>query len=168
MAYKYATVFAAVALTLAAPAFAQDGDTKPATSLESVAPYPAAEAGMLRHVIELPEQDNEDLLHIQVIAGKVMSVECNTMIMSGRMTKETLDGWGYDYLVLDNISEPATTRMACLDDKKEDRFVVLNTGTVSNLRYNSKLPVVVYAPEGIEVKYRIWQTTNDLIDAVVK
>lgn len=24
------------------------------------------------------------------------------------------------------------------------------------VRYNSKLPVVVYVPEGVEVRYRIW------------
>jgi ecotin len=25
------------------------------------------------------------------------------------------------------------------------------------IRYNSRLPVVVYVPEGVEVRYRIWR-----------
>ena len=25
------------------------------------------------------------------------------------------------------------------------------------IRYNSRLPVVVYAPEGVELRYRIWK-----------
>ena len=25
------------------------------------------------------------------------------------------------------------------------------------IRYNSKLPIVVYAPEGVEVQYRVWK-----------
>jgi ecotin len=27
---------------------------------------------------------------------------------------------------------------------------------ISLLRYNSKLPIVVYTPENIDVKYRVW------------
>ncbi len=33
------------------------------------------------------------------------------------------------------------------------------------LRYNSKLPVVVYVPEGFEVRYRIWQAGEKVIRA---
>ena len=30
------------------------------------------------------------------------------------------------------------------------------------IRYNSPLPIVVYAPEGVEVRYRIWSAGPDL------
>ena len=33
------------------------------------------------------------------------------------------------------------------------------------LRYNSKLPLVVYVPEGVEVKYRLWSTEPELVVA---
>jgi ecotin len=36
-----------------------------------------------------------------------------------------------------------------------DRFVALG-GEPYLIRYNSRLPVVAYAPEGVEVRYRIW------------
>ena len=37
--------------------------------------------------------------------------------------------------------------------KKVEAFV---GGAPLKIRYNSRLPVVVYAPEGVEVRYRIW------------
>ncbi len=38
---------------------------------------------------------------------------------------------------------------------KVNRFITLG-GEPFLLRYNSKLPIVVYVPEGVEVRYRIW------------
>ena len=38
---------------------------------------------------------------------------------------------------------------------KEDRFIALG-GEPYLVRYNSRLPVVVYVPEGAEARYRIW------------
>ncbi len=38
---------------------------------------------------------------------------------------------------------------------KVDRFVTLG-GEPTLIRYNSRLPVVVYVPEGVEVRYRLW------------
>jgi ecotin len=39
---------------------------------------------------------------------------------------------------------------------KVDRFISLG-GEPYLIRYNSRLPVVVYVPEGAEVRYRIWR-----------
>jgi serine protease inhibitor ecotin len=38
---------------------------------------------------------------------------------------------------------------------KVQRFIAMG-GEPYIIRYNSRLPVVVYAPEGVEVRYRIW------------
>ena len=38
---------------------------------------------------------------------------------------------------------------------KVNRFITLG-GEPYLIRYNSRLPLVVYAPEGVEVRYRIW------------
>ncbi len=38
---------------------------------------------------------------------------------------------------------------------KADRFITLG-GEPFLIRYNNRLPVVVYVPEGVEVRYRIW------------
>jgi ecotin len=37
-----------------------------------------------------------------------------------------------------------------------DRFVALE-GSPYIIRYNSSLPTVVYVPEGMEVRYRVWR-----------
>jgi ecotin len=39
---------------------------------------------------------------------------------------------------------------------KVDRFIMLG-GEPYFIRYNSRLPIVVYVPEGVEVRYRIWK-----------
>jgi ecotin len=41
-----------------------------------------------------------------------------------------------------------------------DRFVAL-VGEPYLIRYNSRLPVVVYVPEGAEVRYRIWSAGSE-------
>jgi len=38
---------------------------------------------------------------------------------------------------------------------KVDRFIRLG-GDPYLIRYNSRLPIVVYVPEGVEVHYRLW------------
>jgi ecotin len=55
----------------------------------------------------------------------------------------------------------AGTRMAVDPNApKVNRFVTLG-GEPRLIRYNSLLPVVVYAPEGVEVRYRIWSAGPD-------
>jgi ecotin len=41
-----------------------------------------------------------------------------------------------------------------------NRFITLG-GEPFLIRYNSRLPVVVYAPEGVEVRYRIWSAAPE-------
>ena len=42
---------------------------------------------------------------------------------------------------------------------KVTRFVTM--ATTGPVRYNSKLPVIVYVPEGLEVRYRLWKAEPD-------
>lgn len=43
---------------------------------------------------------------------------------------------------------------------KVPRFITIG-GEPYLIRYNSLLPVVVYAPEGVEVRYRIWSAAPE-------
>ncbi|HDG1126883.1 TPA: hypothetical protein PCZ26_000645, partial [Klebsiella aerogenes] len=56
--------------------------------------------------------------------------------------------------------------MACPDGKKEKKFVTAGLGDTGLLRYNSKLPIVVYTPANVEVKYRIWKAEETIGNAV--
>lgn len=62
--------------------------------------------------------------------------------------------------VLEKLSEPASTMMACPDNTKTKQFIAANLGDAAMQRYNSRLPIVVYAPKDAEVKYRIWKAED--------
>jgi len=40
-----------------------------------------------------------------------------------------------------------------------NRFITLGGGPFL-IRYNSRLPIVVYVPEDVEVRYRIWSADS--------
>lgn len=133
--------------------------------LNSVAEYPAAQTGQSRHVIWLAPHHNEDLLKVEVVPGKYMLTDCNTRSLMGNFIAQDLQGWGYTYYQLDEVSDPISTLMACPDDTKTQAFVPV-MGDNFTLRYNSRLPIVVYAPNDVEVRYRIWTGSKTLKSAL--
>ena len=136
--------------------------------LEKIAPYPQAEKGMKRQVIQLPAQQDEANFKVELLIGQTLEVDCNQHRLGGQLESKTLEGWGYDYYVFDKVTSPVSTMMACPDGKKEKKFVTAYLGDNSLLRYNSKLPIVVYTPENVEVKYRIWKADENIGQAVVR
>lgn len=54
------------------------------------------------------------------------------------------------------------------DGKKEKKFVTAYLGDAGMLRYNSKLPIVVYTPDNVDVKYRVWKAEEKIDNAVVR
>ncbi|HGH4657219.1 TPA: serine protease inhibitor ecotin [Enterobacter bugandensis] len=160
----------AIALLAAAcvstSAFASDAQE--AQPLEKVAPYPQAEKGMKRQVIQLPVQQDEANYKVELLIGKTLEVDCNQHRLGGQLESKTLEGWGYDYYVFDKVTSPVSTMMACPDGKKEKKFVTAYLGDNTLLRYNSKLPIVVYTPENVEVKYRVWKAEETVGQAVVR
>lgn len=136
--------------------------------LESVAPYPAAEKGQVRQVIWLPQQQNEESYKVELLIGKTLEVDCNQHLMGAQIEQQTLNGWGYDYYVVKSLTPPASTRMACINGSKHQAFITANIGAHSLQRYNSKLPIVVYTPADVQVKYRLWQADSAVNDAVTQ
>lgn len=136
--------------------------------LEKTAPYPQAEHGMKRQVIDLPAQIDEANFKVELLIGQTLDVDCNAHRLGGQLTSKTLEGWGYDYYVFDKVTSPVSTMMACPDGKKTAKFVTASLGEHSLLRYNSKLPIVVYTPANIEVKYRIWKADEKVESAVAR
>ena len=136
--------------------------------LEKVAPYPKADKGMTRQVIQLPVQQDEANYKVELLIGKTLEVDCNQHRLGGQLESKRLEGWGYDYYVFDKVTSPVSTMMACPDGKKEKKFVTAYLGDNSLLRYNSKLPIVVYPPENVEVKFRVWKAEEKIEQAVVR
>ena len=135
-------------------------------SSKDLSMYPDAQPGFERHVITLPTLENEQDAKVELLIGKTMLVDQNIVWFGGTLIKRTVDGWGYSYLVVEELAGPFTTLMASLPGSEEYRFI-----TIPNLelqRYNSKLPLVVYVPEGVQVKYRVWVATDPIQAAEIR
>ncbi len=115
--------------------------------------FPKAKEGQIRYIIEVPKEKNEDNYKIELFVGKEIMADCNTHIFLGDVEKESLEGWGYHYYVVDNIRGAVHTLRACSEPPVQ-RFVPVFYNNL--LRYNSRLGTVVYVPKGYEVRYRIW------------
>ena len=131
-----------------------------AATPEALKPYPAAAAGYQRHVIELPVQANEAEHKVELIAGKTLEVDCNQQRLGGQWQEKTVEGWGYNYYELGQVGPAMSTLMACPDNSRKQAFVPVG-GEPLLVRYNSKLPLVIYAPAEVQVRYRIWSAAAD-------
>lgn len=125
--------------------------------------FPAAEKGMVRYALHLPEQSNEMALKVELIVGRTVRVDGeNRFFFPGKIEAQTIDGWGYTRYTVAELGPLAGTLMAVDPNApKVDRFVTLS-GEPYLIRYNSRLPVVVYVPEGAEVRYRIWRADTEI------
>jgi ecotin len=120
--------------------------------------FPSADEGMTRFVITLPPEPDEDLLKVQLLIGKTVKIDAhNRYFFGGRLETETIPGWGYDTFILKSLGPMAGTLMAVdPNEPKVDRFITLG-GEPQLLRYNSRLPLVIYVPKGVEARYRVWR-----------
>lgn len=148
---KLTSSFLALSLLACGTVFAA-----PTSTPDPMKPFPAAEVGMVRKVINLPEVKNPELFRVQLLPGKVMEMDCNRARLSGTMTEKTAEGWGFNYWVVSDVGPGQSTMMACDPKmKKTQEFVAIYSEQLH--RYNARLPLVVYVPEGIELRYRIFK-----------
>jgi ecotin len=121
--------------------------------------FPTEICNYNRFVLLLPEILDTQERKVEIIVGKTAYVDCNIHILSGVFSQRTIDGWGFDYLIFDSDGIMAATRMACLEPARPEFVAASQTKMV---RYNIHMPVVVFAPVGFEVKYRIWEAPETL------
>ncbi len=121
--------------------------------------FPPADDGMVRHVLQLPPQADEDALKVELVLGKTVKTDdVNRYFFGGKIEVENIQGWGFDRYILKQLGPMAGTLMAPPPDAPMvERFVTLG-GDPYLVRYNSRLPLVVYVPKGVVVRYRIWHT----------
>lgn len=119
--------------------------------------FPPAEPGMARHAVQLPKRADESALRVELIVGKTVRLdEGNRYFFAGRIEEKTVEGWGFRRYAVSELGPMAGTLMAVDPNAlKVDRFVTLG-GDPFFVRYSSEVPIVVYVPEGVEVRYRLW------------
>lgn len=143
-----ATLLAAAAMLVATAAAAD--------ALHDMRPYPEPADGMQRLVFRVPALPDEADRKVEILAGRTIEVDCNRARFMGSLERHVAEGWGYPYYVVPAIVGPASTLMACPEGQAKRAEFVSAGGDDFFVRYNSKLPVVVYVPAGFEVRYRIW------------
>lgn len=151
------TVTAMALLAVVAPSI-QAGGLKH----EQLKAFPAAEEGMERFVIVLPEKarGEEDAFKVELVAGKdIMTDGVNLMRMDARIEPKPLVGWGYTFYEVTGSDQTMSTLMAAPEGAPKVRQFV--AGQPLLIRYNSRLPIVVYAPKGFLVRYRIWSAPEE-------
>lgn len=155
MKSKYLTSNLSILLAMLL-SFAAMGDS--AQAVDNMKAFPPADEGMVRHVFQPPQQDDETAFKVELIVGKTVETDkANRHFFGGKILEETIEGWGFPKFVVPKLGPMAGTLMAVdPNEPKVERFITLG-GEPFLIRYNSKLPVVVYVPEGVEVRYRIWK-----------
>jgi ecotin len=140
--------------------------TSMSLAADNMKAFPPAEEGMVRYVINLPEQVDETGWRVELLVGKTVQTDAaNRYFFAGTLETETIEGWGFDRHILRQLGPMAGTRMAVNPDApRVERFITLG-GEPRLLRYNSRLPLVVYVPEGVEVRYRFWRADAEIAAA---
>ena len=128
--------------------------------------FPPAADGMNRFVIKLEHKtrEQEQNYKVEIVAGKRMMTDgVNIQRLGNAIESRTVQGWGYTYYEVTGKGESISTLMAAPEGSHPvEQFV---TAPSILVRYNSRLPVVVYAPTGYEIRYRVWQASDTFLNA---
>ena len=134
------------------------------TAAEPLDAFPLAQKGMERFVIVLPQHDNgqEEKLKVEIIVGReILTDGVNRQRLGNSIEPRSLKGWGYTYYEVSGSSEVISTLMAAPEAAEKVKTFVSAPSLF--VRYNSRLPIVVYAPAGYEVRYRFWQVGEEMM-----
>lgn len=118
--------------------------------------FPTPKEGYKQVIIDLKANKNEDLIKLEIVVGKNAKVDkCNRHFLVGEIKSQNLEGYGYTFYNFTSDGAIASTKMGCMDNELVDKFV---TGQPQVIDYNSKVPVVIYVPNDMEVKFRFWKS----------
>ena len=145
-------------LVLVAAAVAAEADKPSEAAGYLVKAYPPAEKGMTRFAIILPKLEHEENYKVELIVGKkVVADSVNRQSFGGTIETVNIEGWGFSRYVVKEFGPMVSTLIG--GGVPQEKVVAVQS---IHIRYNSRLPIAVYVPEGAEVRYRIWSTTPEL------
>lgn len=128
-----------------------------ADSSKNLKAFPTATDGMTRFVLELPhkERAEEGAFMVELIVGKTMETDgVNNVMLGGTINAMPLEGWGFTFYEVKSLGPARSTLIGVPPGTpKVTKFV---EGPTKLIPYNSRVPIVVYVPQGAEVLYRIF------------
>jgi ecotin len=153
----FSTGLTTAALGTAALALAAATPLAIAAQPPDLQPYPPAGPGERRWVIAVDAtpataQDQR----VELVVGRTLLVDCNRHLLQGTVAEESVPGWGYPLYRVRGGRPLVSTRMACPDQAPRREFVRLG-GAPTLVPVNPRLPIVVVAPEDLEVRWRLWR-----------
>jgi len=106
-----------------------------------------------------PKQDDKSTFKMKLIVGKTVQIDkSNKYLFNSKIEKEIIQGWRFTRYIDSKLGPIASTLIAINpNEPKVKRFIMLG-GEPYFIRYNSNFPMVVYAPKGVDARYRIWST----------
>lgn len=115
--------------------------------------------GYYAHKISTVSPDKilgEKPVKIEIIPGKNMEVDCNYHSLMGEFKEKSLSD-GNLYHVFESNGQAVSTLMGCPDNTKRVEFV---KGQSIFFNSNQPIPSVIFASEGIDIKQRIWDSSD--------
>lgn len=119
--------------------------------------FPEAKEGYKRNVINLPQRDREAQMKIEIYAGINKEVDCNSYGLTGTLEPKILEGFGYQYYEVQTEGQIMGTLKACPGQSKTLRYISMHPVMTG---YNSNLPIIIYAPANVQIRYKIYDTRD--------
>ena len=158
----FCSVMGVICLAIPVSATKQTPPTQSVLSTSNaLAPFLDPAPGIKQFVINLPARSDEQSYRVGIIAGRMEQTDgVNRVRIAGRLVEKTLQGWGYSYHSVEGAKGPsASTRMGVAPGTPPSTPHVTKFSSLQEklVRYNSRLPLVIYAPDNFEVRYRIYE-----------
>lgn len=121
--------------------------------------FPHAEEGMVRYILHLPERMDESAFEVELIIGKTIRVDTvNKHLLLGEIEALPIPGSAFTRYEVTKLGGMSTA-IGVFNAREVERFIQMTSVRYLGpylVPYNSRQPVVVYVPEGAEVRYRLW------------
>ncbi|EGU61712.1 ecotin [Vibrio nigripulchritudo ATCC 27043] len=109
-------------------------------------------AGLKRHEFTLPSLENESEKLIDFVINKQVTETCNSTALDGTIIKKPANGIESTHYVLPSYGITQTLKACTSISENKELLRVENSNVFS---YDSSEPLVIYAPEDLEVKYSV-------------
>ena len=125
-------------------------------SAEELSQYPEAAEGMKRCVIAI-NKVNTSQFSLEFYTGKEIEVDCNKHWLQGQFEKQFEKETGIYYFEFNGDGNIMSTRMGCPESSKEMAFV---SGKTMQMDLKPNNLVVIYIPEDLELRYKLWERSS--------